>query len=193
MRTDRLVWIGWVAVLAVGCAGEAPTPAPAVMGPENPNFDTDVAVQLIQSSPDFGAGDSRITVLERNMMAGEEQGLWSFNRRRTDDGYRRVDVELSPEARTWIESAEYNVGGIIRLLLTDPLTRSIVEVDEVTDAEWPLMKEVRFHWKYDPVPDSMAQLKPELIGGPYRGVARLQYQIDTWRIVGTVRDFQIPL
>ena len=158
-----------------------------------PDFELtpELAREVIGASPEFRLAESRVHVLEWQLAPGEEAGLWAI--RKTKEGQRtRITVEVL-DASPWLARAEYFAGGVVPLHLREPISRRVVDIEEMTDAEYPQMKEVRFTWQYVGSPADLHALRPELIGGPYPARVRVQFQEDSWKVVGAVRESRIAL
>jgi len=178
------------ALLLAGC-NTAQRGTEAAAGPVDLELTPELAREVIEVSPEFRLEESRVHVLEWQLAPGEEAGLWAI--RKTPEGGRtRITVEVL-EASPWLERAEYFAGGVVPLHLREPISRRVVDIVEMADAEYPQMKEVRFTWQYVGSPEDLHALRPELTGGPYPARARVQFQEDSWKVVGSLRESRIAL
>lgn len=193
MRSSGMPALLMTFACALGCATERPAGDAVDGSAAFPELTPHVAREIIESSPDFRLRESTVHALEWQMAFGEDENLWAIRKIRVPDGRMQIRVEVLDGARDWLDRAEYFSGGVVPMHLSRPITRRIVEVVAIRDAEFPQMKEVRFTWDYSETPEPLQRLKPELTAGPYEATARLQFQEDDWKMVGHLRESRIRL
>jgi hypothetical protein len=177
---------------ATGCTAPGPADGTGASA-EIETLSPQLAQSIIEASELFSKKETTLHALEWQMDFGKEENLWAIHKEPAPNGRTAVTVEILEGAEGWIASAEYFSGGVVPLNLAQPVSPTVVAIESIEDAEYPQMKEVRFTWAYSDTPDFLARLKPQLHGGPYVGQVRIQFQEDSWEVVGRVRTTGIPL
>ncbi len=180
----------WITLIVFCSCG---SPEPPTVAQADPELLTEREIRdAIQGDADFGTPESTLHLLEWQVADPAHADLWRITRTEEPDGIR-VRVEILPDGESLFRSAEYYAGGVVPLELARPLARRLTEVRQVTDGDYPGLKEVEFAWEWVDVPDLLVKLKPNLLEGPFRGTARIQFQEDSWEVIGRVRDYQVKL